>query len=200
VSVRVETPAGSAPYQSLFCEENAWQIARLARDKGLEARVVFVTNERKQVAMLEQRASDQPDGLVIWDYHVFAAVLVASEAESCWQVWDPDTRLGLPVSLREYFERSFDGAPRWEWRFQPRFRVVDGDAYLRGFRSLREHMRDQSGQWRATPPSWPAIEGEGGGFELGALLDTRDSRAGDWFDIERIGTVFAGSITSIASK
>ena len=183
MSVLVATPAGRAPYQPLFCEENAWQIARLARDVGLEARVVFVTNERKQVAMLEQRASDQPDGLVIWDYHVFAAVLVARGASAeRWEVWDPDTRLGLPVSLREYFERSFEGAPRWEPRFQPRFRVVDGEAYLRGFRSLREHMRDQSGQWRASPPSWPTIEGEGGAFELSALWDTRDDRAGAWRD------------------
>ncbi|MFO0561670.1 MAG: protein-glutamine glutaminase family protein [Polyangiales bacterium] len=199
MSVLVETPAGRAPYQALFCEENAWQIARLARDQGLAARVVFVTNERKQVAMLEQRASDQPDGLVIWDYHVFTAVLVASEAEARWQVWDPDTRLGLPVLLREYFERSFDGAPRWEWRFRPRFRVVDGDAYLKGFRSLREHMRDPSGQWRATPPSWPTIEGDGGGFELSALWDTRDSRAGDWCEVDQIATVVARSTTRIAA-
>lgn len=177
MSVFVETPAGRAPYQALFCEENAWQIARLARDQALDVRVVFVSNARKHAAMLEQRASDQPDGLVIWDYHVFAMV-----RRERWEVWDPDTRLGLPVSLREYFERSFEGLPRWEPRFQPRFRVVDGDAYLRGFRSLREHMRDESGQWRASPPSWPAIEGEGGAFELSALWDTRDERAGAWRD------------------
>jgi hypothetical protein len=195
VSASIETPAGSVPYQSFFCEENAWHIARVARGEGLAVRVVFVTNEYRQVAMFEQRASARADGLVLWDYHVFVAVCDASHAEPHWQVWDPDTRLGLPVSLRTYINRSFDGVGRWERCFQPRFRVLDADEYLRGFRSSRAHMRDQRGQWRAMPPSWPVIEGEGGPFELSALWDTNDWRAGDWCDHEQIETVLTRSMT-----
>ncbi len=176
MSGRVATPIGAAPYQRLFCEENAWQLAHMARERGLAARVVIVTNQRKHVAMLAQKASEQPDGLVLWDYHVFVAV----ERDGEWQVWDPDTRLGLPVSLEAYIEGSFAGAARWELRFQPRFRVVDGDAYLRGFASTRGHMRDARGEWLADPPSWPAIEGEGGAYALQTLWDTSDPRAGAW--------------------
>jgi hypothetical protein len=172
----VSTPLGRAPYQALFCEENAWQIARMARDAALPARVLFVTNERKSAALLAQRAGVGPESLVVWDYHALTIV----ERDECWEAWDPDSTLGLPVSLEHYVRESFCGIEAWASRFVPKVRVVDADALLEGFSSTREHMRDDQGLWRAPPPAWPPILGRGGAFALSALLDTRDDRAGPW--------------------
>lgn len=186
----VRTPLGEVGYQRLFCEENAWQIVSQCVASAVLARVVLVTNARKQVAMLEQRSSDQPDGLVIWDYHVF----VAARFEGRWEVWDPDSRLGAPCAIEPYFSRSFAGAARWDPRFRPRFRVMDAGAYAKGFRSTREHMRDRdTGQWQADPPPWPCIVGEGGGYELAALWDTSDLRAGPWCDARTVVNAVRGA-------
>jgi len=174
--VAAQTPLGPVPYQPLFCEENAWQIARVARDHGLKARVVFVTNEHKHVAMLRQSASKQSDGLIVWDYHVFVAV----QRDGRWEAWDPDTTLPLPTPYERYIAESFRDEARWEARFRPKLRVVDADRLLRGFASSREHMKDDGGQWLAEPPPWPAIIGEGGAYTLAALIDARDERAGPW--------------------
>lgn len=182
-----QTPLGPVPYQPLFCEENAWQIARTARDHGLEARVVFVTNERKHVAMMRQRASKRSDGLIVWDYHVFAVV----RRQDTWEAWDPDTTLPMPTALDRYITESFRDEARWEERFRPKLRVVDADALLRGFFSSREHMKDDDGQWLAEPPPWPAIMGTGDAYTLSALRDTSDLRAGPWISSEAVARAFA---------
>jgi hypothetical protein len=173
---QIATPLGPAPYQALFCEENSWQIARIARDHQLPCKVVFVTNERRQVAMLAQRASARPDGLVLWDYHVFAVV----QRGLAWEAWDPDSALGLPCSVERYVERSFADSDAWELRVQPRLRAIDADAFLQGFSSSRRHMQSPRGGWLAPPPPWPPILGAGGAYALDALWNTDDLRAGPW--------------------
>lgn len=163
-----------APY---WCEENVWHLCADARVQDRVAEVAVVTNADRRVALLHQRASPRPDGLVVWDYHV----LLFSQEGEAWLAWDLDTTLGFPVSAREYLARTFPPAPDPTW--QPRFRIVDRDAYVREFGSDRSHMRGPDDEWLQPPPPWPAI---GRGRSLPRLLDLADASAGQWLDIDAL--------------
>jgi hypothetical protein len=173
-----QTPLGPAPYQPLFCEENAWHLTRMASDHGLRARAMFLTNARRRTAVFAQRASARADGLVLWDYHVIVAVA----ADDAWDIWDPDSTLGLPCPAPSYLRATLAPARALPPSCWPRVRVIDGDAYARGLRSTRAHMRDPEGRWLAPPPPWDPPSGDGDAFTLSALLDTEDPRAGPWMD------------------
>ncbi|PWN36644.1 uncharacterized protein FA14DRAFT_152074 [Meira miltonrushii] len=86
-----EPPALPQPYDiytKCYCEENAYILAayldRICKKRNKEENhdwqwnvdVVFVSNENKNVALWQQRASQMPetDNIVIWDYHVFVVV------------------------------------------------------------------------------------------------------------------------------
>jgi hypothetical protein len=158
------------PYQPFWCEENVWHLV-VRDDLGEGDRsVVFVSNAGRQVALWEQKASREPDGLVVWDYHVVLRV--------GGMLWDLDTRLPCPLPARAWVDATFRPvAPE----YAPRFRVIEAAVFRDAFASDRRHMKDEHGQWRAPPPPWPAI---GDGHTLPEFIDVARPFLGDVVDLE----------------
>ena len=147
-------------YCPFYCEENIWHLCRDERLPGGPRAALWITNERRQVAIFEQRLA-QPGQPVGWDYHV---VLVTGRGLDA-QVWDLDSRLEVPTSISDYLDLSF---PPVSARFAPSFRLVPAAEYLRTFASDRRHMKDPDDGWLHDPPPWPAI---GTGHVLPEYLD-----------------------------
>ena len=159
-------------YCPYFCEENVWHLCQddAVRDDAPlvvvpleERRVVFVSNDTKQVRMRHQRAGQ--GGVVIWDYHV---VLLARG-----RVWDLDCTLGMPLDVDRWLTDSFvdaDDAPG-----AARFRVVDAADFVRTFASDRSHMVESGHPF----PSWPPI---GEGMTLMRFVDFTDAFVGEIVD------------------
>lgn len=159
-------------HQPFYCEENTWKL--LERINEPSARVVFVSNPTRSVAMLHQRAA--PEGrLVAWDYHVWAALRVGPS----WYVLDLDTRLPFPTELRAYLQACFpEGLPPM---FLPRFRTVDAQRWVKGFWSDRSHMRAPDGTYRAPVPPWGPPLPEPATYRLADLLSLDPvAGASDW--------------------
>ncbi|MDP3278860.1 MAG: hypothetical protein Q8Q09_26955 [Deltaproteobacteria bacterium] len=177
----VETPAGPVSYCALFCEENVWWLLDAAHKHAGVAcsAALVVSNAHAQTALMAQRASARDDGLVLWDYHVLAAVCVAGE----WQAWDPDSCCPMACPWETYARASFGALRALEWLdpvFSPRVRVIEGGRYLREFSSDRSHMRDASGAWQSPPPSWPALLGPERVLSLAALRGDESPVVGPW--------------------
>ncbi len=157
-------------YQPFWCEENVWHLVG-RDDLGAGPRsVVFVSNANRQVALWQQKASREPDGLVVWDYHVVLRVGA--------MLWDLDTQLPCPVAAARWIEETFRPVDE---PYAPRFRVVSAADYLRTFASDRSHMRDEHGRWRAPPPPWPTI---GEGHTLPRFIDMTDRFVGEVMDLQ----------------
>lgn len=73
----------SCKYQSCYCEENVWWLVKSLLHGGACEQVwaVLVSNESQTVPLWAQRASAEEDGVVVWDYHVFA---VAQSGDALW--------------------------------------------------------------------------------------------------------------------
>jgi hypothetical protein len=160
-----------APY---YCEENVWWLAQEPRFSGLRSEVVFVSNERRTVAMRAQRAGPAGEAIV-WDYHVVLAVRGTEGVE----VWDLDCTEGAPISARAWLDASFD--PHVPPQLAPRFRVMASETYVAAFASDRRHMRRADGSWQVPPPPWPVIGG--GAHELEPLIDLADATHGAAIDL-----------------
>jgi protein N-terminal glutamine amidohydrolase len=141
-------------HHPMYCEENIWH---LCQDQAID-RVVFITNAARRVALWHQRAAP-PDQPIVWDYHVIATAGAG--------VYDLDSRLSCPVGPHEYLAATFATVGIQPPQYDPRFAVVEAEAYVRQLRSDRRHMRRADGSWQAPPPPWPAI---GEGSNLGDYL------------------------------
>ena len=157
---------------------------------------LFITNPEKSCLLLHQKAA-APGQPVFWDYHVallaFSGTAKGSERFGgpdglragqgpMPEIWDLDTRLGLPLPAPTYLERTFpQGVPE---SHRPFFRIIPADAYLDGFSSDRRHMRGSGGRWLKPPPPWPCIRGSAarGDHALDSLLDLGDSSWGETVD------------------
>ncbi len=122
--------------------------------------------------MWQQRAASQPDQAVWWDYHV---ILLSYDKE--WMVWDLDTRLDLPVSSREYYQKTFLHTQT----DMPMFRVMDAGYYQAVFASDRSHMQTPDSSWLAPPPEWPAINN--GNLSFLEMLDFKSDKHGTLLNI-----------------
>jgi hypothetical protein len=157
-------------YAACYCEENVWHLSVDPAVSGEPRRVVFISNAARRCPLWAQRAGNDVDGFVVWDYHV----ILITRVDDCWQVWDLDTTLGMPVALSAYL------AATWPMQVQPAFaplfKLVPAAAFRRDFCSDRSHMRTADG-WLAPPPDWPCI-GDGD-CNLQHYIDTADTTAGD---------------------
>jgi hypothetical protein len=115
--------------------------------------------------MWNQRAATSPHAPVLWDYHV---VLLA---EGPLEVFDLDSCLGVPCTLAQWLKGTFPEDRRVEPSYQPSFRVVDADCFIRTFASDRSHMRTPDGAWQAPPPKWPAIHTASQTMNLMSFVD-----------------------------
>lgn len=164
-------------YCPCFCEENVWHLCTddAVSDGGspvpLEERsAVFITNDRRRVAMRKQRAGGAPSGFVGWDYHV---VLLARR-----RIWDLDSTLEFPTPLDRWVQETFHPLVPG---FEPRFRVVDAPTYLSTFASDRSHMRGADGRPMKPLPPWPPI---GKGMTLPRFIDLAAPFVGKVLDLD----------------
>ncbi|MFE8033112.1 hypothetical protein [Thiohalocapsa marina] len=143
-------------YQPFYCEENAWWLCgepTLAAggegEPGGGRQVLFVSNRIGRCPFACQRAAP-PGRLLSWDYHC----VVLDEAA---RIWDPDTRLGMPLPARDWLQQTFPFIRLLGPALAPKFRLVPADDYRRHFGSDRRHMRTRDGGWHHPPPPWPPI-------------------------------------------
>lgn len=144
---------GDFDYAACYCEENIWRL--LAREELADwnTQAVFVFGRGPSVAVYRQRRGRPGDGLILWDYHVFALAEKSGERF----VLDFDTRLPFMTGAREYLEAAFPlagGGGSAEPSYLPLFRLLPAPEYLRRFFSDRGHMRRPDGSWLAPPPPW----------------------------------------------
>ncbi len=145
-------------YWPYYCEENIWYLSQESVFNNIDKRVIFISNPEKQCLFLNQGAGK--GGIVLWDYHV---LLVTPGL-----AWDLDTTLPFPCSTSEYLSSTF-GNPS-QSPFQPLFKIIDPDLYLREFASDRSHMLNQQGNFIQPPPPWTPIQ-DGGESNLHIFTD-----------------------------
>jgi protein N-terminal glutamine amidohydrolase len=178
-------------YCPFYCEENIWQLCAHPRVAEAQRRVLFISNPERRVAMWGQRAAQDPELPLAWDYHV---VLLLRRPGSGWEVWDLDACDPGPRAAEAWLRDSFDHVGLLPPRYTPRFRMIDADEYLRHFRSDRRHMRRPDGSVIQPPPPWPAILGEppacaleDDGCNLERFIDTEDaSFLGQLFELDEL--------------
>jgi hypothetical protein len=137
-------------YQAFYCEENVWRLLARPEFEDAASWAVIVSSYPRDVVLLRQLSGRPVDGLVHWDYHVFA---VANEPMAGRVALDLDSELPFPCPLGRYLEDTFpEGVQR---AYAPRFRVIPGGEYVRGLATDRSHMRRPDGSWIAPPPPWP---------------------------------------------
>ncbi len=144
-------PQDPLRYQPYYCEENVWWLAGDPGFAACERQVVFISNAKRCCRFGAQRAAP-PGHSLFWDYHVVLAVRAQA-----WQVWDQDSRLGMPVAAPDYLLQSFAAGLADPPGYQARFRVLDAEPFRRDFASDRSHMRAADGSWLHPPPAWDAL-------------------------------------------
>jgi len=161
-------------YQPYYCEENVWWLLQSPTLAGRKCWAVFISGAAGSCQLWRQRVA-HADSSVIWDYHVIALTADAGQAE----VWDLDTRIGLPVALTDYLGQTFRPLPPGHEILAPLFRLVEADTLLARFSSDRSHMRNPAGDWIQPPPPWSAPQAAGQSMNLQRFIDMRDEIAGD---------------------
>jgi protein N-terminal glutamine amidohydrolase len=153
-------------HQPFFCEENVWHLLQVD-DLPRPRAALFLGNRARSVAMWGQRAGQDP---VLWDYHV---VLLLPEHGF---VVDLDDRDAVAWPVRAWLAHAFREQIADD--LQPRFRIVDGDEFLRLFSSDRSHMLDGDGRPLRPLPPWPAPFDPTRGSNLLRFVDQDDAIAG----------------------
>ncbi|CAD5116664.1 unnamed protein product [Dimorphilus gyrociliatus] len=142
-------------YTPCFCEENVWNICDYLRRKFSalfhKCVVVFISNENNSVPIWKQKANHS--GLVIWDYHVLVVILFGNE----YYVYDLDSLLDFPSTLKEYFEKAIGSEKSIKADYRRKFRVISAKCYLEHFASDRTHMLKEDGTYFSPPPKYPCI-------------------------------------------
>eukprot|EP01031_Cornospumella_fuschlensis_P029650 gene29650-35788_t len=146
------------PYQSHFCEENIYYLAKNLLENhqselstlGIELYPIFISSRCKVTPIWRQKAGDP----VFWDYHVILYVAEANnKAEGI--ILDFDTNLSFNSPVLEYTLRSFRPDMDIKAEYRQYLRVLTASEYLECFASDRSHMRESNMPF----PPWPAIRG-----------------------------------------
>lgn len=150
-----------------YCEENAYLLCKklcangLADADGSDLFVVFISNEKKQIPLWHQKASQRADGVVLWDYHVIC-VQKRKDASSSHMVWDLDSTLPFPSHLASYVAETIRPSFKVFSEFQRLLRIVHAPVFVKYFASDRRHMKESMGNWIFEPPPYQAIVAEDG--------------------------------------
>ncbi|GLT74472.1 hypothetical protein SLA2020_462670 [Shorea laevis] len=149
-----------------YCEENVYLLCKklcangVADAQGSDLFVVFISNEKKQIPLWHQKASNRADGIILWDYHVIC--IQRKRDGDSHLVWDLDSSLPFPSPLATYVSETIRPSFQLFSEYQRFFRVVHAPIFLRHFASDRRHMRDSAGNWIAEPPAYESIVAEDG--------------------------------------
>jgi protein N-terminal glutamine amidohydrolase len=166
-------------YTPYYCEENIYKLYSHPEMIGHECDVVFVSNPERRVLMFGQQRRYQ---WVEWDYHVILLV------DRC-KVYDLDTVFGFPEGLANYKRLSFPSElPK---TFPAKAKLIPASHFLDCFYSDRRHMVDQSGEYRAPPPPWPAIRPEMGS-NIDEFIDMENDAHGRVLSSEQLVDYFSG--------
>lgn len=177
-------------YQPYYCEENVWRLLARPELSGTVNWAVIVSNSAREVVCLRQRSGRPVDGLVHWDYHVFAVVTDSLQGRLAI---DMDSDLPFPSPLSRYLAATFPPG-EIQRALTPRFRVMKGGDYVSLFVSDRSHMRRPDGSWIAPPPPWPAPgAGSGRPSLLADWTDINRRKPGDWYDSQQMASFAADS-------
>jgi len=146
----------SFKYTANYCEENIWHLCQHDYLSGYSKNVLIISNGSKNCPFYAQKSA-QGNNPVWWDYHV---VLLASKDDE-HLLYDFDSTLPFPSSLRDYLHYTFPNSENWLPKDLPLFKAIGAADYSRSFTSDRSHMKDASGMWIFTPPVWAPIASEG---------------------------------------
>jgi hypothetical protein len=177
---------GSLDYQAYYCEENVWRLLARTELAACHSWAVIMSSRSSYFVVLRQSAGRPADGLVCWDYHVFAVV---DDPDGQRLALDFDSNLPFPYPLERYLDESFPSI--MPVPLQPHFRLIEGQEYLAGLASDRSHMRRPDGSYTATPPPWPAPRGEGPGTIM-SWIDISSSSPGVLYDLARMRAFAVG--------
>ncbi|KAI3471603.1 hypothetical protein Pfo_028253 [Paulownia fortunei] len=163
------TPLGVSRFHHTpyYCEENVYLLCKklsedgIAKSDGSDLYVVFISNEKKQIPLWHQKASQRADGVILWDYHVIC-VQKRKESNLPHLVWDLDSSLPFPSPLATYVAETIRPSFQLFSEFQRVFRIVHAPIFLQSFASDRRHMKDSAGNWVFPPPSYEVIVAEDG--------------------------------------
>jgi len=170
----------SLDYQARYCEENVWRLLAHSELAACRAWAVIVSSPSGRFVALRQRAGRPEDGLVCWDYHVFAVV---DDPHGTRLALDLDSDIPFPCPLARYLAESFP--PMHHPRRRPIFRVITAVDYLTGLASDRSHMRMPDGSYFAPPPPWPA-PGKGKSNILVSWIDVTCDSPGVLYDLAQM--------------
>jgi hypothetical protein len=173
-------------YQAFYCEENVWRLLARAELDGRRAWAVIVSSASGHFVALRQKAGRHADGLVCWDYHVFAVV---DDADGTRLALDMDSDLPFPCPLVRYLDESFPALLSLPQL--PHFRLVEGAEYVAGLVSDRSHMRGPDGDYTAPPPPWPAPGGDRPST-FAAWIDLASDGPGTLVDLAKMRTFARG--------
>ena len=153
-------------YSANFCEENIWHLCQNPELENFSKRVIIVSNSNRNCQFRFQKSINDEE-FVWWNYHV---ILFASNENSSL-IYDFDSTLPVPLSGKEYLEKTFLSNENWKENDLPGFKLIDAIDYINSFISDRSHMKGVDGNWLSTPPKWPIIGKDGGALPLPELLD-----------------------------
>ena len=192
------TPEGYE-YCPFYCEENVYRLLSQPGLAGLETWAVAVFSPGMSVPVRRQRRGQGPEGLINWDYHVFAL----AKGDEGYRILDFDTTLGFSTPARDYLEAAFGEGHGDGDRHHGKilFRVMEGREYCRRLASDRSHMLGPDGTWLEPPPAWPAPGGCGAeSWPLADMLAPSGSGPGRLMDLAGLESFVAGASATPAPE
>ncbi len=169
-------------YHPFYCEENIWHLCREPGRAGRGGRVIFISNPERTCPIWSAQGSPTRDMPVFWDYHV-----IYLSREPRHRVWDPDSRLENGAPFVQYLKASFRRA--LPAPFQPLFRMVQAETFLKEFSSDRRHMLLPDGAWLHPPPPWPPIQNQAV-HNLDMWIDMNNNFHGEILNLDAIWKIF----------
>ncbi|GMH29387.1 hypothetical protein Nepgr_031230 [Nepenthes gracilis] len=179
-----------------YCEENVYMLCHklctsgIADAKGSDLFVVFISNEKRQIPLWRQKASQRADGIALWDYHVIC-IQRKRHDNSPYLVWDLDSSLPFPSPLDLYVSEAIRPSFQLFSEYQRFFRIVHAPIFVRTFASDRRHMKDASGNWTAQPPPYDPITAEDGTIHnLNEYVEIRNTDVVSKVEIDSLEAVY----------
>ncbi|CAK8570907.1 unnamed protein product [Lathyrus sativus] len=149
-----------------YCEENVYLLCKklcndgISNSEGSDLFVLFISNEKKQIPLWNQKASNRADGAVLWDYHVICIQI--NQAGDKPLVWDLDSKLPFPSPLASYVSETIRPSFQLFSDYDRLFRIVHAPIFLSCFASDRRHMKGSDGHWIEEPPTHEPIVAQDG--------------------------------------